>query len=83
MLTNQRAALNSILDHGEFYLGNNAAKRNIKRMVIGRKNSMFSTSQVRAEATAIWMTLIVSAKVSGSARKEIRAGNLFTMELYA
>lgn len=63
---NQRVALNRILDHGELDFSNNAAERNMKSLVIGRKNWLFSTSQAGAEATAIWMTLIESAKANGN-----------------
>ena len=62
---NQRATLNKIIEHGEFDFSNNAAERSMKSLVIGRKNWLFSTSPAGAEATAIWMTLIESAKASG------------------
>ena len=62
---NQRATLNKIIEHGEFDFSNNAAERNMKSLVIGRKNWLFSTSPAGAKATAIWMTLIESAKTNG------------------
>lgn len=61
---NQRAELNGILEHSSVELSNNAAERSMKSLVIGRKNWLFSTSPAGAEATAIWMTLIESAKVN-------------------
>lgn len=61
----QRVALNRVLDYGEIDLTNNASERNMKSYVIGRKNWLFSTSPKGAEANAIWMTLIQSAKANG------------------
>lgn len=62
---NQRTALNQILNFGEIDLSNNASERNMKSYVIGRKNWLFSTSPNGAEANAIWMSLIESAKANG------------------
>ena len=62
---NQRKALNQILNFGEIDLSNNASERNMKSYVIGRKNWLFSTSPKGAEANAIWMSLIESAKANG------------------
>lgn len=61
----QRASLNRVLDYGEIDLTNNASERNMKSYVIGRKNWLFSTSPKGAEANAIWMSLIQSAKANG------------------
>lgn len=60
----QRAALNRVLLYGEVDLSNNASERNMKTYVIGRKNWLFSTSPKGAEANAIWLTLIESAKAN-------------------
>ena len=62
---NQRKALNQILNFGEIDLSNNASERNMKSYVIVRKNWLFSTSPKGAEANAIWMSLIESAKANG------------------
>lgn len=62
---NQRVTLNRVLEFGEIDLSNNASERNMKSYVIGRKNWLFSTSPKGAEANAIWMTLIESAKANG------------------
>ena len=62
---NQRVALNRVLNYGAIDFSNNASERNMKSFVIGRKNWLFSTSLAGAEATAIWMTLIESAKANG------------------
>jgi len=62
---NQRASLNQIINNGSVDWSNNASERNMKTLVIGRKNWLFSTSQAGARANAIWMTLIESAKANG------------------
>ncbi len=62
---NQRMALNKIIDYGSVDFSNNTSERNMKSFVIGRKNWLFSTSPAGVEATAIWMTLIESAKING------------------
>jgi len=61
----QRAALNRVLDYGEIDLSNNASERNMKSYVIGRKNWLFSTSPKGAEANAIWMTIVETARANG------------------
>ena len=62
---NQRVTLNRIVNIGSIDWSNNASERNMKSLVIGRKNWLFSTSQAGAKANAIWMTLIESAKANG------------------
>ncbi len=64
--TGQRMALNQVLNFGELDFTNNASERNMKSYVIGRKNWLFSTNPKGAEANAIWMTLIQSAKANGT-----------------
>lgn len=66
----QRAALNRVLDYGEIDFTNNASERNMKSYVIGRKNWLLSTSPKGAEANAIWMTIIQSAKANGINERE-------------
>ncbi|WP_125572030.1 IS66 family transposase [Lacticaseibacillus songhuajiangensis] len=61
----QRVALNRVLEFGEIDLSNNASERNMKSYVIGRKNWLFSTSPKGAEANAIWMTVVETAKANG------------------
>ena len=61
----QRAALNRVLTYGEIDLSNNASERNMKSYVIGRKNWLFSASPKGAEANAIWMTMVETAKANG------------------
>lgn len=60
----QRPYLDRIINDGAIDWSNNAAERNMKSLVIGRKNWLFSTSTQGAEATAIWMTFIESAKAN-------------------
>ncbi|MFW4411600.1 IS66 family transposase [Lactiplantibacillus argentoratensis] len=62
---NQRRSLNRVLEYGELELSNNAAERAMKTFVIGRKNWLFATSPAGADANAIWMTLIETAKANG------------------
>lgn len=62
---NQRQLLNRVLDYGEIDLSNNASERNMKAFVIGRKNWLFATSPKGAEANAIWMTIVETAKANG------------------
>lgn len=60
----QRANLDRIINDGVIDWSNNAAERNMKSLVIGRKNWLFSTSTQGANSTALWMTLIESAKAN-------------------
>ena len=66
----QRTALNRVLLYGEVDFTNNASERNMKSYVIGRKNCLFSTSPQGAEANAIWMSIIESAKANGINTRE-------------
>ena len=66
----QRTALNRVLLYGEVDFTNNASERNMKSYVIGRKNWLFSTSPQGAEANAIWMSIIESAKANGINTRE-------------
>ncbi|MFC6169700.1 IS66 family transposase [Lapidilactobacillus mulanensis] len=61
----QRFTLERLINIGQMDWSNNAAERNMKSLVIGRKNWLFSTSQAGARSTAIWLTLVESAKVNG------------------
>lgn len=57
-------SLDRIINDGVIDWSNNASERNMKILVIGRKNWLFSTSPRGAKSTAIWMTLIESAKAN-------------------
>ncbi|ANK60936.1 transposase [Loigolactobacillus backii] len=61
----QRSTLERLVNVGIMDWSNNAAERNMKSLVIGRKNWLFSTSQAGARSTAIWLTLVESAKANG------------------
>lgn len=60
----QRVTLDRIINDGVIDWSNNASERNMKAFVIGRKNWLFSTSTKGADSTAIWMTIIESAKAN-------------------
>lgn len=60
----QRPYLDQIINDGVIDWSNNASERNMKSLVIGRKNWLFGTSTQGAESTAIWMTFIKSAKAN-------------------
>lgn len=59
---NQEESLRVFLDYGEAELSNNAAENEIRPFVIGRKNWMFSDSPEGAASTALYYSLIGTAK---------------------
>ena len=61
----QRPTLDRLINIGMMDWSNNASERNMKRLVSGQKNWLFSTSPAGARSTAIWLTLIESAKANG------------------
>lgn len=56
--------LKALLDVGELDWSNNAAERNMKSYVMGRKNFLFSTSPEGAKANAILMSIIETCKAN-------------------
>jgi len=62
---NQKKCLNQLLDFGTMEWSNNASERNIKSVVIGRKNWLFANSQAGAKASATWYTIVETAKANG------------------
>lgn len=60
----QRMYLSRIVNDGTMDWSNNTAERTMKSLVIGRKNWLFSTSPEGARSTAIWMTIVDSAKAN-------------------
>ena len=62
---NQEIYLKKFLDDDNIALDNNLAERHIKQAVMGRKNWLFSTSQAGAEANAIYLSLVETAKANG------------------
>jgi len=61
----QRKYLENYLLDGRLEISNNRAERSIKPFVIGRKNWLFSNTPNGARASAIYYSLIVSAKENG------------------
>lgn len=55
---------NYLLD-GRLEISNNRAERSIKPFVIGRKNWMFSVSQAGARTSAMYYSLLISARENG------------------
>ncbi|WP_405076380.1 IS66 family transposase [Ligilactobacillus acidipiscis] len=61
----QKEAINKLLQYGAIDISNNTCEQAVKSLVIDRKNFLFSTSVAGADANAIWLTLIESAKANG------------------
>ena len=61
----QRKYLERYLLDGRLEISNNRAERSIKPFVIGRKNWIFSNTQGGARASAIYYSLIISARENG------------------
>ena len=57
--------LTRFLDHGELEIDNNATEREIKVLVMARKNFLFSYSVEGAEALGIYFSVIQSARAHG------------------
>ena len=62
---NHWEGLTRFLDHGELEIYNNATEREIKVLVMARKNFLFSYSVEGAEALGIYFSVIQSARVHG------------------
>jgi len=61
----QRKYLQRYLLDGRLEISNNRAERSIKPFVLGRKNWMFSNTPNGARTSAIYYSLIVSARENG------------------
>ena len=61
----QRKYLERYLLDGRLEISNNRAERSIKPFVIGRKNWLFANTPNGARASAIYYSLIVSARENG------------------
>lgn len=61
----QKKAINKLLQYGAIDISNNTCEQAIKSLVIDCKNFLFSISVAVADANAIWLTLIESAKANG------------------
>jgi transposase len=62
---NQRKYLRTFLQDGRLELSNNRAERSIRPFVIGRKNWLFSNTPKGARASAVYYSLIETAKENG------------------
>jgi transposase len=62
---NQWSRLIGYVDHGCLSIDNNAAENAIRPFVIGRKNWLFSGTPEGAEASALFYSLIETAKANG------------------
>jgi len=67
---NQRQQLENVLCDGRLELSNNRAERSIKPFVIGRKNWLFSNTEKGADASAMFYSIIETAKENGLAPYE-------------
>ncbi|WP_424321584.1 IS66 family transposase [Lacticaseibacillus chiayiensis] len=61
----QRLYLDDLLNIGQIDWSNNAAERNMKSYVMGRKNFLFSYGPKGAKANAVLMTITETAKANG------------------
>jgi transposase len=59
---NQRTKLEHVLRDGRLELSNNRAERSIKPFVIGRKNWLFSNTEKGADASAMFYSVVETAK---------------------
>jgi len=73
---NQRAQLENILRDGRLELSNNRAERSIKPFVIGRKNWLFSNTEKGADASAVFYSIVETAKENGLKPYESRQSDL-------
>ena len=62
---NQKDKLLLFLDHPEVEMTNNLAERTVKPFVIDRKNFLFSATDKGADASALFMSVIETAKRNG------------------
>jgi len=62
---NQRTGLENVLRDGRLELSNNRAERAIKPFTIGRKNWMFSNTEKGATASAMFYSIVETAKENG------------------
>lgn len=60
----QKEAINKLMQYGNMDISNNTCEQAVKPLVIDRKIFLFSTSMAGAKATALWLTLIESAKAN-------------------
>jgi hypothetical protein len=64
-LANQRVALERFLEDGRLPLDNTAAEREMKPIILGRKNWLFAGSFAAAELLADGVTVVATARLHG------------------
>lgn len=64
-MTNEWNRLNVFLDDGQIPIDNNPIENDIRPFVVGRKNWLFNDSQKGASASALYYSLIQTAKANG------------------
>jgi transposase len=62
---NQRESLENVLLDGRLEISNNRAERAVKPFAVGRKNWLFSNTENGAKASAVFYSIIETAKESG------------------
>jgi transposase len=62
---NQRQGLMRYLDNGAMPIDNNGAENAIRPFVVGRKNWLFSDTVNGAKASAVWYSIMETAKANG------------------
>ena len=62
---NQRTQLENVLLDGRLELSNNRAERSVRPFAIGRKNWLFSNTERGADASAMFYSIIETAKENG------------------
>jgi transposase len=62
---NQEQELRRVLDDGRLPLDNTRAERNLRKVVVGRKNCMFYGSDAHAESAAAIFSLVASCRLHG------------------
>ena len=63
-LFNQRSSLNAFLLDGHIAIHNNIAENAIRPFVVGRKNWLFADTTRGAEASALFYSIILTAKIN-------------------
>jgi transposase len=62
---NQREYLMTFMTNGDVPISNNIVENTIRNFCVGRKNWLFADTEDGAEATALYYSLIVTAKANG------------------
>lgn len=62
---NQKPFLMAFMEHGEIEISNNPVENVIRNFVVGRKNWLFCDTEAGARATALYYSLMVTARSNG------------------